>query len=124
MDSKDFSKNLEELKGTAQIRFSGFIRILVVGLLVLLQLLIVFFFTYWLRGNYVYVYLFLQLTGTLAGIVLVNSYKNASYKIAWLCTFMIFPYWYIMFYYGVIDCLKLGWKKELQSFLMQKVSHI
>ncbi|NMB43840.1 MAG: cardiolipin synthase [Clostridiales bacterium] len=121
MDSKDFSKNLEELKGTAQIRFSGFIRILVVGLLVLLQLLIVFFFTYWLRGNYVYVYLFLQLTGTLAGIVLVNSYKNASYKIAWLCTFMIFPLTgHIMFLLWGNRLSKIRMEKRITKFLNAK----
>ena len=118
MDSKEFGKNLEELKGTAQIRFSGFIRIIVVGLLVLLQLLIVFFFTYWLRGNYVYIYWFLQLTGTLFGIYLVNSYRNSSYKIAWLCTFMIFPITgHIMFLLWGNRLSKKRMEKKITKFI-------
>ena len=91
MDKDELSKSIEEIKGTAKIRFSGLLRVFLVGLLVLLQLFIVFYFVYWLRGNYVFIYLFLQLIGTLFGIFLVNVYRNSSYKIAWLCIFMIFP---------------------------------
>ncbi|NLJ90428.1 MAG: cardiolipin synthase [Clostridiales bacterium] len=118
METKDFMKNLEELKGTAQIRVSGFIRIVVVGLLVLLQLLIVFFFTYWLRGNYVYIYWCLQLIGILFGIFLVNTYRNSSYKIAWLCTFMIFPLTgHIMFLLWGNRFSKNRMEKKIDKFL-------
>ena len=81
----------EGIKGTKKIRFSGLLRIVLVALLVLLQLLTMFFFTYWLRGNYVFIYLTVELISMLLGVFLVNVYRNSSYKIAWLCIFLIFP---------------------------------
>lgn len=91
MDSKQFNENLEQLKGTAKIYLSGLLRVVLVGLLVLLQMAVVFMFTYWLRGNFIYIYLTLELFAAIFGIYLVNVYRNSSYKIAWLCIFMIFP---------------------------------
>ncbi len=112
MDNKQFYENLEELKGSAKIRISGLLRIVLVGLLVLFQLLIIFIFTYWLRGNFIYIFLLLELVAAILGIFLVNVYRNSAYKIAWLCIFIIFPIsGHIMF---------LLWGHRLSRIRMEK----
>ena len=123
MDRTEFNKNIEELKGTAQIRLSGVLRVILVGLLVLLQLFIVFYFAYWLRGNYIFIYFFLQLIGVLLGIYLVNGYRNSSYKIAWLVLFMIFPLTgHIMFLLWGNRLSRKRLEDKINKFMVQKSS--
>ncbi len=117
---KDKFQNLEELKGTAKIRASGLLRVILVALLVLLQLSIVIFITDWLRGNYIYIYYVIELLSVALGIFLINVYRNSSYKIAWLCIFMIFPITgHIMF---------LLWgnrfsKKRMENKITKRMTH-
>lgn len=121
MENMDFDNKVEELKGTAKMNFSGLLRVILTGLLVLLQLLMVFYFTYWLRGNYVYIYLILELVGVLFGIYLVNVYRNSSYKIAWLCIFMIFPITgHIMFFLWGNRFSRKRLEKKITKYLTLK----
>ncbi len=111
------------IKGTKKIRFSGLLRIFLVALLVLIQLSTMFFFTYWLRGNYVFIYLTVELISMLLGIFLVNVYRNSSYKIAWLCIFLIFPLTgHIMFFLWGNRYSKKMMEKKITKTIIQNAS--
>ena len=81
----------EEMTGRIKGYLSGFLRAAIVGLFVLLQFVLIFYFTYVLRGFSVYLYYTLQVLSIIIIIALVNDDRNVSYKISWICIIAILP---------------------------------
>ncbi len=81
----------EEMTGRIKGYLSGFLRATIVGLFVLLQFVLIFYFTYSLRGFSVYLYYTLQVLSIIIIIALVNDDRNVSYKISWICIIAILP---------------------------------
>lgn len=86
----DMSTN-EKLIGTTKSYLSGFLRVSLVGLLVLIQLAIIAVLGYWLSGSGVYIYLFIEIASIFIIVGLVNDNRNSSYKIAWICIVLLLP---------------------------------
>ena len=81
----------EELKGRFQNSFSGFLRVCVVGVLVLLQIIVIVLLPYWLHGLSIYFYLIMEVLSFLVIFGLVNDNRSQSYKLAWLCIMLLLP---------------------------------
>ncbi len=81
----------DEMTGRIQGYLSGFLRAAIVGLMVLLQFVMIFYFTYVLRDFSVYLYSALQILSIVIIIGLVNDNRNVSYKISWICIIAMLP---------------------------------
>ncbi len=88
----------EEMTGRIKGYLSGFLRATIVGIFVLIQFILVFYFTNFLRGFSIYLYYTLQVLSIIIIITLVNDDRNVSYKISWICIIAILPITgYLMF---------------------------
>lgn len=81
----------DEMIGTVKSYLSGVLRVLVVGLLVLLQLVIIGFAPFVLRSFTVYFYVILEFSSTVLILSLVNDNRSPSYKLAWVSIAMLLP---------------------------------
>ncbi len=108
----------EEMTGRIKGYLSGFLRAAVVGLFVLLQFILIFYFTYILRGFSIYLYYGLQVLSIIVIIALVNDDRNVSYKISWICIIAILP---ITGYFMFILWGNLRGKK-IHNKILQKLS--
>lgn len=81
----------ERIIGTTKGFLSGFLRVTLVGILVLIQMAIIFMLGYWLTGSGIYIYLFIEIASILIIVGLVNDKRNSSYKIAWICIILLLP---------------------------------
>lgn len=86
----DMSTN-EKIIGTTKGFLSGFLRVSLVGILVLIQMAIIFMLGYWLSGSGFYIYLIIEIASILIIVGLVNDNRNSSYKIAWICIILLLP---------------------------------
>ena len=90
--AKELGKDIkEEMTGRIKGYLSGFLWAAIVGLLVLLQFILIFYFTYVLKDFSVYLYYLLQVMSIVIIIGLVNDNRNVSYKISWICIIAILP---------------------------------
>lgn len=81
----------DNLIGTTKSYISGFFRVSLVGILVLIQMAIIVVLGYWLSGSGVYIYLFIEIASIFIIVGLVNDNRNSSYKIAWICIILLLP---------------------------------
>ena len=81
----------EDLVGTSKSYLSGFLRVALVGLLVLLQMAIIVLLTYWLSESTLFIYMFIEIASIFITVGLVNDNRNSSYKIGWICIVLILP---------------------------------
>ncbi|MDF2800306.1 MAG: phospholipase D/Transphosphatidylase [Anaerocolumna sp.] len=81
----------EDLVGSTKSYLSGFFRVTLVGILVLIQMAIILLLTYWLSESTIYIYMFIEIGSIFITIGLVNDNRNASYKIGWICIVLILP---------------------------------
>ncbi len=81
----------EDLVGTTKSYLSGFLRVALVGILVLIQMAVILFMTYWLSESTIYIYIFMEIGSIFITIGLVNDNRNASYKIGWICIVLVLP---------------------------------
>lgn len=81
----------EDLVGSTKSYLSGFLRVTLVGILVLIQMAIILLLTYWLSESTIYIYMFIEIGSIFITIGLVNDNRNASYKIGWICIVLILP---------------------------------
>jgi len=89
---REFGKDLkEEVTGTIKGYLSGFLRVTLVGLLVLSQFVLIIYLSFLLREFTVYFYTIIQVLSIIIIIALVNDNRNASYKISWVCIIAAFP---------------------------------
>lgn len=97
---KDFNKKRwlnmsgnfnEDLVGTTKSYLSGFLRVTLVGVLVLIQMGVILLLTYWLSESTIYIYMFIEIGSIFITVGLVNDNRNASYKIGWICVVLVLP---------------------------------
>lgn len=82
---------VEELKGRIKNNLSGFLRVVLVGLLVLLQFAILIILPFILRTYSIYFYLTLEILSIIVILSLVNDNRSPSYKISWVCIALALP---------------------------------
>ncbi len=82
---------MTNIKGRVKNNFSGFLRILVIGLLVLLQVIFILSLPLWLRQYTSVFYFILEVASFFVTLGLINANKNASYKIAWMSIALLLP---------------------------------
>lgn len=109
-----------DLKGTSKKFISGMLRVFLVGILVLIQIFIIFLLTYWLSENTLFLYLFIEIGSIFITIGLVNDNRSASYKIGWICTVLILPVTgHIMYMlWG-----KSSSKRKIEKKVLAKLNH-
>lgn len=78
-------------EGIMKSYFSGFLRGLTVGLLVLAQVALIVGMSLWLRSYTVYFYWILELLSIVIILMLVNENKSQSYKLSWICIVLALP---------------------------------
>lgn len=70
---------------------SGFFRIAMVAAMVLLQVLLILFLTYHLRGVAVYLYIIIEVVSLLEIMVLVSRNRNSAFTLAWVLVIALLP---------------------------------
>jgi cardiolipin synthase len=110
----------EDLKGTSKAYLSGGLRVALVGILVLIQLLLIFLLTYWLSDSTIYIYMFIEIASIFITIALVNDNRSPSYKISWICIVLVLPATGHIMYalWGKRDS-----KKKLEKNVLAKFHH-
>lgn len=81
----------DELTGTVKSYLSGFLRLLLVAVLVLFQLVIVAIAPFWLSNLTIYFYIVLEILSFIGILSLVNDNRSPSYKIAWITIVLLLP---------------------------------
>lgn len=81
----------EEMIGTVKSYLSGFFKVVLVGLLVLLQFIIIGLAPFVLRNLTVYFYVILEFLSIILILSLVNDNRSPSYKMAWVSIAMLLP---------------------------------
>jgi len=110
----------DDIKGTTKSYLSGFLRVALVGILVLIQFAVLFLLTYWLSESTIYIYLIIEIFSIFITIGLVNDNRSPSYKIGWICIILILPLTgHIM--YGLWG--KSGSKRKIEKQLLAKLNH-
>ena len=98
----------DELTGTAKGYLSGFLRLMLVAVLVLLQMVIVVVASVMLQYVTIYLYVILEVLGFIGILNLVNDNRSPSYKIAWITIVLLLPITgYVMYFlWGRADSKK------------------
>ena len=89
---REVGKDLkEEVTGTIKGYLSGFLKVTLVGLLVLAQFAMIIGFSVVLRGYTIYLYSGIQVLSIIIVVGLINDNRNTSYKISWVCIIAALP---------------------------------
>lgn len=120
---RSYTKIKEELTGRIKNSFSGFLRVCLVGLLVLAQITIIIVLPIFLRNYnmvFIYTYLILEILSIIVTLSLVNDNRSPSYKIAWICIALVLPIsGHIMYVlWGKPDS-----KKKIERNIMSTMRH-
>ncbi len=81
----------EELTGRVKSYLSGFLWVILVGLLVLFQFILIVLSPFVLRTFTVYFYVILELLSFVVILNLVNDNRSPSYKVAWITIVLMLP---------------------------------
>lgn len=112
---------LQGLKGRIQNNLSGFLRLVMTALIVMIQLVIVLLLPFWLQSKTVYFYFILELCSVIAIITLVNKNQSPSFRIAWISIVMLLPVSGFVLYY--LWGREGGKKKKLDQYIMRQISY-
>ncbi len=82
---------LQGIKGRMESSFSGFLRVCIIGLLVLLQMLFLIILPYLLGSTSTHFYVVMELLSIVVILSLVNDNRSMANKMAWLYTCMVLP---------------------------------
>ncbi len=110
----------DELTGRIKNYLSGFLRALVVGLLVLVQFVIIALAPFVLRNFTVYFYVVLELLSFIVILNLVNDNRSPSYKVSWIAIVLMLPICGHVMYvlWGKSDS-----KKKIEKKVITKMHH-
>lgn len=97
---KDFKEaSMTNIKGRVKSNMSGFLRAVVIGLLILVQILVILTLPLLLRQYTVFFYFILEVASFFVAVGLINANKNASFKVAWMAIALLLPVsGHIMYY--------------------------
>ena len=112
---------LKGLKGRIQNNLSGVLRLLVTGLLVLIQFAIVLLLPFILQSVTVFFYFILELCSIVGIITLVIKNQSPSFRIAWISTIMILPVSGFVLYY--LWGREGGKKKRMDQYILRQISY-
>lgn len=110
----------EELTGRIKSYLSGFLRAVVVGLLVLIQFIIIGLSPFVLRNFTVYFYVILELLSFIVIINLVNDNRSPSYKVSWIAIVLMLP---ICGHVMYVLWGKSGSKRKIEKNVIKKLKH-
>ena len=81
-----------------KLKYRGFLRISVVGLVSIAQLVLLAVLVIILRQNYIYVYVALEIMGLIEVLLLSDKNQSSAYTIAWIIVILILPVFGIILY--------------------------
>ncbi len=70
---------------------SGFLRLMIVTVSVILQLVLLAFLVMILRQNYIYIFLFFQFAGLIYALYLISKGYGSAYVVAWIIIILMLP---------------------------------
>lgn len=85
------SEKIEEWTGRIKNSLSGFLRVCLVGLLVLLQIVFIIVLPFFLSGFTIYFYLVMEIGSLIVTLSLINDNRSPSYKVSWICICLLLP---------------------------------
>ncbi|MBQ4637327.1 MAG: cardiolipin synthase [Clostridia bacterium] len=72
-------------------RFSSFLRLVLVALMVVLQVILVALLVDTLRKNALYIYIIIEITALIEILVLISQNRNSEYTIGWIVVIALLP---------------------------------
>ncbi len=91
--------SITNIKGRVKNNISGFLRAVVIGLIILVQILIILTLPLFLRQYTAFFYFILEVASFFVAVGLINANKNASFKVAWMAITLLLPVsGHIMYY--------------------------
>ncbi len=110
----------EDMIGSSKAYLSGGLRVVLVGMLVLIQMFLILMLTYWLSDSTIYIYMFIEIASIFITIGLVNDKRSPSYKISWICIVLVLPITGHIMYalWGKSDS-----KRKLEKKILAKFHH-
>lgn len=112
---------LKGLKGRVQNNLSGFLRIVLTALMVLIQCVFIIVLPFFLQSVTVYFYFIWEITSVIVIVALVNRNQSPSYRLAWISIVMLLPLsGFIMFY---LWGRERSGKRKLDQHILRQISY-
>ena len=84
-------KILSKMTGRIKNSLSGFLRVCIVALFVLIECVAIIALPLWLNRYTVYLYVVIEIVSLIVILLLVNDKRSPAYKIAWISICMVLP---------------------------------
>lgn len=112
---------LAGLKGRIQNDMSGFLRVALTALMVLLQIAVIALLPFWLQGSTVYFYFIWEVFSIIAIVTLVNKQQSPAFRLAWVSLIMLMPIsGFIMYFLWGRQGRK---KRRLDRHILRQISY-
>ena len=100
--------------------FATYLRIGIIGLLVLIQLALMWAITYFLRTSAAFLYIFFDIVALFTVVSLINRHDSSAYRIAWLVIVLTIPIFGLLLYFawGRVDFNKKEKGAFKESFML------
>lgn len=118
---EDHTSYLKGLKGRIQNNLSGFLRIALTALIVLLQCMFIIFLTFFLQSLTVYFYFIWEITSVIVIVTMVNRNQSPSYRMAWISIVTLLPVSGFIMYY--LWGRARGNKRRLDQYILRQISY-
>ena len=118
---EDHVSYLKGLKGRIQNNLSGFLRIALTALIVLLQCLFIIFLPFFLQSLTVYFYFIWEITSVIVIVTMVNRNQSPSYRMAWISIVTLLPISGFIMYY--LWGRSRGNKRRLDQYILRQISY-
>lgn len=79
------------MKAKSTASAAGFFRIAMVAAMILLQIMLIVFLTYYLRGGAIYMYIIIEIAALLEIMVLISRNRNSAFTLAWVLVIALLP---------------------------------
>lgn len=112
---------LKDLKGRIQNNLSGYLRIVLTAVIVLIQCLFIIFLPFAFHSSTVYFYFIWEIISVIAIVTLVNRNQSPSYRLAWISIVMILPVSGFIMYYLWGRASKS--KQRLDQNILRQISY-
>lgn len=113
--------HLHGLKGRVQNHLTGFLRLLLTGFILTVQLSLIFMLPFLLRNHTVYFYFILELVSVVGIVMVVNQNHSTSFRLAWVSICLILPIGGFVMYY--LWGRSGGNKNKLDRYILQQISY-